>query len=102
MVDFLFDESADFFGQLGRGAVAVGFDRLDEEGLAAREGGGQGIVPGSANRIALDPPARRLDLAPETSRTVMVRSVGVGTALPLLAAGSTSSGMAVCMFMPSV
>jgi len=67
MVDFLLHESADFLGQLGRGTIAVGLDRFDEERLTARERGGQRVVPGGGNRIAVEPPALGLAVAPETA-----------------------------------
>jgi hypothetical protein len=63
VVDFLFDERADLVGELRRGAFAERLDRIDEQGLAARESGRQRIEPGRRHGIAVEPPAV-MDLAP--------------------------------------
>ena len=65
VVDFLPHECADFRIELGVRPFAMRFHRFDEEGLAAREGGRQRIVPGGPERIAR-PPAARVGSAIET------------------------------------
>ena len=53
----LLDESADFTLQFCRHPVAEFPERLDEKGLAFREGHRQGIEKGRSERIATNPAA---------------------------------------------